>query len=93
MPDHYTVQIQHQLMVSGAGQAHLWVFDGQRGLLQVIEPDPGAMDAIRQAWELFQGFLDSDTPPPLVEADTVHRDDAQSLHRRFEVVPVESNDL
>ena len=35
------------------------------------------MEAIRAAWDTFATFLDSDTPPPLVEADTVHRDDAQ----------------
>jgi putative phage-type endonuclease len=77
VPAHYAAQVQHQLMVSGAGQAHLRAFDGERGLLHVIEPDTGAMDAIRQAWDLFQGYLDSDTPPPLVDADTVHREDAQ----------------
>ena len=34
VPAHYLVQIQHQLMVTGASQAHLWVFDGQRELLR-----------------------------------------------------------
>jgi len=33
------------------------------------------MIAIREAWDAFQPFLDSDTPPPLVDADTVVRDD------------------
>ena len=77
VPAHYVAQIQHQLMVSGAGQAHLWVFDGERGLLHVVEPDTVAMQAIRTAWDTFAVFMDTDTPPPLVEADTVHRDDAQ----------------
>jgi putative phage-type endonuclease len=77
VPAHYAAQIQHQLMVSGAGQAHLWVFDGERGLLHVVEPDTGAMEAIRAAWDGFAVYLESDTPPPLVDADTVHRDDAQ----------------
>jgi predicted phage-related endonuclease len=76
VPAHYAAQIQHQLMVSGAGRAHLWVFDGERGLLRSIEPDTVAMEAIRAAWDAFAVFLDSDTPPPLVDADTVHRDDA-----------------
>jgi len=29
-----------------------------------------------EAWDLFQRLLDTDTPPPLIEADTVVRDDA-----------------
>ena len=33
VPQHYAIQVQHQLMVSDALFAHLWVFDGQRGLL------------------------------------------------------------
>ena len=35
VPDHYAAQVQHQLMVSGAGLAHLWVFDGSHGLLPI----------------------------------------------------------
>jgi hypothetical protein len=65
------------MMVSGAGQAHLWVFDGERGLRHIVEPDAGAMEAIRMAWDSFAMFRDTDSPPPLlVDADTVHRDDA-----------------
>ena len=30
VPEHYLVQVQHQLMVSGAQAAHLWVYDGSR---------------------------------------------------------------
>jgi putative phage-type endonuclease len=76
VPGHYVAQIQHQLMVSGAAVAHLWVFDGESGLLRVLHRDEAAMVAIREAWDTFQPFMDSDTPPPLVDADTVVRDDA-----------------
>lgn len=76
VPDHYAAQVQHQLMVSGAALAHLWVFDGAQGLLRPIEPIEEAMQRIREGWELFQGYLDSDTPPPLTDADTVRREDA-----------------
>lgn len=77
VPDHYAAQVQHQLMVSGAALAHLWVFDGTQGLLRPIERNDDAMQRIRESWDLFQGFLDRDTPPPLTDADTVHREDAQ----------------
>jgi putative phage-type endonuclease len=76
VPEHYSLQVQHQLMVAGATQAHLWVFDGAQGLLLPIDRDEAAIDRIRAAWEAFQPCLDTDTPPALTDADTVHRDDA-----------------
>ena len=75
VPEYYRLQIQHQLMVSGAALAHLWVFDGVQGLLLPVEPDASSMDCIRGGWDQFQVYLDSDTPPPLTDADTVVRDD------------------
>lgn len=75
VPEHYMLQVQHQLMVSGAQLAHLWVFDGQRGLLHEISREEAVIDRIRTAWEAFQVFLDTDTPPPLSDADTVQRVD------------------
>ncbi len=76
VPQHYDIQIQHQLMVSGADMAHLWVFDGERGLLHSLERDEALMDGIRAAWDGFQRYLDGDTPPALTEADTVVRTDS-----------------
>ena len=75
VPEHYRIQVQHQLMVSGAASAHLWVFDGSTGLLVEIQRDDACMEAIRGAWDGFQTYLDTDTPPPLTERDTVERSD------------------
>jgi len=75
VPAYYRMQILHQLMVTGAAKAHLWIFDGERGLLHVIEPEPAAAELIREAWDAFAVFLDTDTPPPLADADTVQRND------------------
>lgn len=75
LPETYLVQIQHQLMVSGAQAAHLWVFDGQQGLLNLVHPDLAVMQRIHEGWERYQVYLDSDTPPPLADADTVLRED------------------
>lgn len=77
VPAYYLAQIQHQLMVSGASQAHLWVFDGQRGLLRVVLPDAAAMEAIRAAWDGFAQCLAADTPPALTDADSRQRGDAE----------------
>ena len=74
-PGYHAAQIQHQLMVSGAARAHLWVFDGSEGLLLPIERDDAAMAAIRDAWEAFWQFIVTDTPPPLSDSDTMQRVD------------------
>jgi putative phage-type endonuclease len=75
VPEHYRIQVQHQMMVSGVTSAHLWVFDGSAGLLVEIQRDETCMEAIRTAWDSFQIYLDTDTPPPLSERDTVERAD------------------
>ena len=75
VPEHYRIQVQHQMMVSGAASAHLWVFDGGTGLLVEMQRDEATMTAIRSAWDGFQTYLDTDTPPPLTERDTVERSD------------------
>jgi putative phage-type endonuclease len=76
IPPYYAAQIQHQLMVSGALEAHLWVYAEGEGLLITVSRDEAAMEAIRASWETFAHYLQSDTPPPLGEADTVLRDDS-----------------
>ena len=76
VPPYYQLQVQHQLYVAGAAIAHFWVFDGRQGLVIPIERDEAAMEVIRGGWEAFQVYLDSDTPPPLTDADTVVREDA-----------------
>jgi putative phage-type endonuclease len=75
VPAYYAAQIQHQMMVSEAVEAHLWVYVSDEGLLLTLHRDEAAMKAIRGAWDTFSQYLDSDTPPPLSEADSVQRDD------------------
>ena len=76
VPAHYLSQIHHQLMVSGATEAHLWVFDGERGLLRVVKPDLAAEARIQAAWDSFARHLEEDMPPPLTDADSKLRDDS-----------------
>jgi predicted phage-related endonuclease len=77
VPEHYVIQVQHQLMVSGAQTANLWVYDGNQGILHEIARDDACMDRIQAAWTAFAAHLDTDTPPALAEADTVQRLDAE----------------
>lgn len=76
-PEHYRLQVQHQLMVSGAKLAHLWVFDGSSGIKIEIKPDPTTFRHIQEAWDDFQVLIDSDIPPPLSEQDTLLRQDGE----------------
>lgn len=76
VPEYYALQVQHQLMVSRATKAHLWVFDGSQGLLLNLEPEAATAERICQGWDAFQAYLDTDTAPPLTDADTVLRKDA-----------------
>ncbi len=77
VPEHYLAQVQHQLMVSKAKLAHLWVYDGTSGIQLDIKPDPLCFESIKAAWEAFQPYLDKDQPPPLSEADTLQRFDSE----------------
>jgi len=77
VPQHYLLQVQHQLMVSQARIAYLWVFDGSVGVQLTITPDEITFARIREAWDLFQPYLDNDTPPPLGEQDTRTRSDKE----------------
>ncbi len=75
IPDHYNAQIQHQLMVSGAATAHLWVYADGEGILLKVDRQEPMMATIRACWDEFQQYLDSDSPPPLTDADSAQRDD------------------
>ncbi len=77
VPSHYMAQIQHQLMVSKAVTADLWVYADGHGLIISIERDEAMMAQICEAWDLFQPYLESDTPPPLTDQDTRTREDSK----------------
>lgn len=77
IPEHYRWQIETQLMVSGAELAHLFVFDGQEGILIEQRPEKEGWARIEDGWSEFMRFLAEDRPPPLTDRDTrVRSDDA-----------------
>jgi len=75
IPDHYRWQIETQLMVSRAGLAHLFVFDGTEGILVEQRPSQPDWGVIEDGWEGFMRFIAEDLPPPLTDRDTVVRTD------------------
>jgi putative phage-type endonuclease len=77
VPEHYSWQVEHQLMVCGARSAHLFVYDegSDSGLIHEIKPVPERWEAIRSAWDAFMHYVQTDTPPALSARDKVQRDD------------------
>lgn len=73
IPAHYGWQVEHQLMVSGAAQAYLYVFDGNsgKGLPLEVIPPPERWPQIHAAWDAFMHCIETDTPPELTERDKV----------------------
>ena len=61
--------------MDGCVDWHLWVYVKGEGVLLTIRRDEELMALIREAWDDFQQYLDGDTPPPLMEADSAQRDD------------------
>ena len=75
IPEHVFWQIQTQLMVSGAELAHLYVFDGNGGILLELRRDVEAWATLRTGWDAFMACIAEDRPPALTDQDTVIRTD------------------
>jgi putative phage-type endonuclease len=80
LPEHYGWQVEHQLMVSGAALAHVYVFDGSEGILIEQRPERERWATIEDGWEGFMRFIAEDLPPPLTERDSVIRTDSEWEH-------------
>jgi putative phage-type endonuclease len=79
LPEHYHRQVQHQLMVSGADIADVFVFDGSEGVLFPVAPDESSWPRIHDAWEVFARYVTDAQAPPLTDRDTRIRDDPEWL--------------
>jgi putative phage-type endonuclease len=77
LPEHYRWQVQHQLLVTSAAVADVFVFDGAAGVLLEIAPAPETWPQIQEAWDKFATFIESKTPPPLSKGDVRERNDAE----------------
>jgi putative phage-type endonuclease len=49
VPRHYFAQLQHQLEVTQANELHYWSFDGERGTLVRVRPDPNYIQRLIEA--------------------------------------------
>jgi putative phage-type endonuclease len=76
LPEHYQWQVQHQLLVTGAAVADVYIFDGVDGILLAVVPEPDSWPRIHQAWDAFMKCVTEEHAPALTDRDTRIRDDA-----------------
>ena len=79
LPEHYELQVQHQLHVAGADVADVYVFDGREGLLLEVTPQPETWPRIHAGWDEFMRCIGAREAPPLTARDTRVRDDPEWL--------------
>lgn len=80
LPEAERVQVQHQLMTSGAATCDFGVYAADLDLLATAEvlPDQDTQARIRDAWDLFWPLYESHTPPEPIEGDHIERFDCPS---------------
>jgi putative phage-type endonuclease len=79
LPEYYGWQVQHQLMVTKADVADVFVFDGADGILFPIAPNPPSWSQICAAWDNFMQNVREGQSPPLTDRDVRRRDDPEWL--------------
>ncbi len=69
IPFHYHAQLQHQLEVSGAEQAHYWSFHGTDGILIEIRPDREYAKRLVEAEAAFWQLVTENRWPELANEE------------------------
>jgi putative phage-type endonuclease len=79
-PDDYA-QVQHQLMVTGASEAHFLVFDAEsrKFIMTTVAPDPAFWEKIRAAWDAVWPILCNRDDPEWAEAASAYRAAKEAL--------------
>src|SRR5271157_3831078 len=75
IPDHYMIQIQHQLIVSGALKAIYFSFDGEKGAIVETSINPEMVCMIMEKEEAFYKCMQTLEPPKMMEKDYAIRED------------------
>ena len=76
LPEHYRWQVQHQLMVTGAEVADVFVFDGTEGIFSPGRAGPEHLGRRSAApGTSSRRYVEKAEPPPLTERDVRVRDD------------------
>lgn len=96
VPEKYFPQLQHQLMVTGAKEAHYVSYDGKESLaLVVVKPDHGYIASLKAAemefWECVTNYVE----PPLTDSDCRVLTDADILDiaNEYQELDMQINEL
>jgi putative phage-type endonuclease len=83
--EHYWIQVQHQLLVSGCNDAYLVSYDGDTLHFHRIEPDTQFMRTHLEACSLFWNLVQRGNPPDPTERDykPIKKKGATRLARRW----------
>ena len=80
IPSQYHAQLQHQLEVSGAQQAHYWSFDGTDGILIEMRPDREYAKRLVEAEAAFWQLVKENRWPELANEELDLSADPQWRH-------------
>ena len=67
LPEHYHWQVQHQLLVTKADIADVFIFDGSDGIVFPIAPDSSTWPRIQTARDQSVRYVTEFQAPPLTE--------------------------
>lgn len=72
VPDHYMIQVQMQLLVTGADQCHFFVFNEKLGDHALVEVAPDLKlqaDIVLKVLNFWHRYIVTDVAPPLTDRD------------------------
>jgi putative phage-type endonuclease len=88
-PDHWIIQVQHQLMVTGCQYAYLCsYYDGYISYLKIM-PDYDMREKILEKEKEFWNYVQTFTEPPLTDRDIIQRDDIEWLRTASEYTDIQ----
>lgn len=71
IPESAKIQLQHQLLVTGADRVHYYSYSGSDGILVEYLPEPESIKKLLKALLAFWFLVETDQPPPLTNRDYV----------------------
>ena len=90
IPEKYIPQLQHQLAVTGLQWAYYFSFDGTDGVIVEIERDEVFIAKMIELEQVFWGYIETCTPPPLNEKDFVNHEDEEWLQTSKKWLDIQS---
>jgi len=88
IPEHYRIQMQHQMLCTSLSKCLYFVFNGERGVLLECERDDALIELLIEKEKVFYECLISNSPLPLEESDYLTIGDAEEVALAWEYAKV-----